>query len=75
MICNNITVENGILHFAGQDTTKLAKEYGTPLYLMDEDKIREKCRAYKRAFRSISDHLHSHYMRPKHAASNVCMRL
>lgn len=50
MICNNITVENGILHFAGQDTAKLAKEYGTPLYLMDEDKIREKCRAYKRAF-------------------------
>ncbi len=50
MICNNITVENGILHFAGQDTTKLAAEYGTPLYLMDEDKIREKCRIYKRAF-------------------------
>ena len=41
MICNNITVENGILHFAGQDTTKLAAQYGTPLYLMDEDKIRE----------------------------------
>ena len=50
MICNNITVENGILHFAGQDTTKLAAQYGTPLYLMDEDKIREKCRIYKRAF-------------------------
>lgn len=50
MICNNITVENGILHFAGQDTTKLAAKYGTPLYLMDEDKIREKCRAYKHAF-------------------------
>ena len=50
MICNNITVENGILHFAGQDTTKLAAQYGTPLYLMDEDKIREKCRTYKAAF-------------------------
>ena len=50
MICNNITVENGILHFGGQDTTKLAAQYGTPLYLMDEDKIREKCRAYKHAF-------------------------
>ena len=44
MICDNITVKNGILHFAGQDTTKLAEKYGTPLYLMDEDKIREKCR-------------------------------
>ncbi len=50
MICNNITIQNGILHFAGQDTTKLAAKYGTPLYLMDEDKIREKCRAYKNAF-------------------------
>ncbi|MBQ5867951.1 MAG: diaminopimelate decarboxylase [Lachnospiraceae bacterium] len=39
-----------MLHFAGQDTTKLAAQYGTPLYLMDEDKIREKCRAYKHAF-------------------------
>ncbi len=50
MICNNITIENGILHFAGQDTTELAKKYGTPLYLMDEDKIREKCHIYKKAF-------------------------
>ena len=50
MICDNITVKNGILHFAGQDTTKLAEKYGTPLYLMDEDKIREKCRIYKHAF-------------------------
>lgn len=50
MICDNITAKNGILHFAGQDTVKLAEKYGTPLYLMDEDKIREKCRAYKHAF-------------------------
>ncbi len=50
MICDNITVKDGILHFAGQNTVELAKKYGTPLYLMDEDKIREKCRIYKRAF-------------------------
>lgn len=50
MICDNITIENGILYFAGQDTTRLAETYGTPLYLMDEDKIREKCRVYKHAF-------------------------
>lgn len=50
MICDNITVKDGILHFAGQNTTKLAEKYGTPLYLMDEDKIREKCRIYKHAF-------------------------
>lgn len=51
MICNNLSVgANGHLFFAGQDTVELAKKYGTPVYLMDEDKIREKCRAYKRAF-------------------------
>ena len=51
MICDNISVnENGHLLFAGQDTIELAAEYGTPLYLMDEDKIREKCRIYIDAF-------------------------
>lgn len=51
MICDNITVgENGHLYFAGQDTVELAKQYGTPMYLMDEDKIRESCRVYKQAF-------------------------
>ena len=51
MICDNITVgQNGHLYFAGQDTVELAKQYGTPLYLMDEDKIRESCRIYKKAF-------------------------
>lgn len=51
MICDNITVsENGRLLFAGQDTVELARQYGTPLYLMDEDKIRENCRVYAAAF-------------------------
>ena len=47
MICDNITVgRNGHLYFAGQDTVELAKQYGTPLYLMDEDKIRELIKKY-----------------------------
>ncbi len=50
MICDNISVnEKGHLTFAGYDTVKLAEKYGTPLYLMDEDKIREHVRAYKTA--------------------------
>ncbi len=50
MICNNLSVnEKGHLTFAGRDTVELAAEYGTPLYLLDEDKIREKCRLYRRA--------------------------
>ncbi len=43
----NVTVgENGHLYFAGLDTVELAREYGTALYLMDEDRIRERCRLY-----------------------------
>lgn len=51
-LCDNIAVGGqGHLTFAGQDTTALAKEYGTPLYLLDEDRIRRNCRVYRQAFR------------------------
>ncbi len=56
MICDNLSVsEKGHLLFAGQDTVEIAEKYGTPLYVLDEDKIREKCRAYKRAFARYFD--------------------
>lgn len=51
MICDNIGINNNHLTFAGFDVTDLAKKYGTPLYLMDEDKIREKVRIYKKAMK------------------------
>ena len=48
MICENIgRNENGILTFAGQNTEELAKEYGTPLYLIDEDRVRQRCSTYR----------------------------
>lgn len=51
MICENIGVNDmGRLTFAGQDTVELARQYGTPLYLMDEDRIRHNCRLYRDAF-------------------------
>lgn len=50
MICDNISVnEKGHLTFAGLDTVELAEKYGTPLYLMDENKIRQHVRSYKNA--------------------------
>lgn len=50
LICDNLSVnEKGNLCFAGVDTTALAKEYGTPTYFMDEDKIRQNCRTYLNA--------------------------
>ena len=52
MICNNLTVnEQGHLCLGGQDTVELTKQYGTPLYLMDEDRIRERCRTYMNAMK------------------------
>ena len=33
--------EKGHLTIGGLDTVELAKEYGTPLYLMDEETIRK----------------------------------
>ena len=51
-ICDNISRgEDGVLRFAGQDTQVLAKRYGTPLYLVDEDRLRHNCRVYCRAFK------------------------
>ena len=50
MLYDNISVnEKGHLTFAGYDTVELAEKYGTPLYLMDEDKIRQRVREYKKA--------------------------
>ena len=43
--------ESGDLYFAGQNVRSLAEEYGTPLYLMDADRIRFNCRMYLKAFR------------------------
>ncbi len=52
MICDNISInEKGHLCFAGRDTVELAEKYGTPLYLMDEEKIRENCRVYVNALK------------------------
>ena len=51
-ICNNLSVnEEGHLCFSGLDTVSLAEKHGTPLYLMDENKIRENCRTYVGAMR------------------------
>ncbi len=53
MICENLSrSESGELCFAGMPLTPLAKKYGTPLYLYDESRIRERCRTYLEAVKS-----------------------
>ena len=51
MICSNVEIKDGVLYFASQNTVELAKKYGTPLYLMDERRIRENCRVYVSALK------------------------
>lgn len=52
MICENLSVNSlGHLTFGGLDTVELSAKYGTPLYLMDENRIRHNCRVYINAMK------------------------
>lgn len=52
MICDNISINSsGVLEFAGQSTTELAKKYSTPLYLLDEAQLRKNCQTYYNAMK------------------------
>lgn len=42
----------GHLSIGGADTTELAARFGTPLYVMDEQYIRDMCAAYSKAIRT-----------------------
>ena len=51
-LCDNLSVnENGTLLFAGESARELADAYGTPLYVMDEKRIRQNARVYLDAFK------------------------
>ena len=41
--------ENGNLTISGVDTVDLAKQYGTPLYVFDENYIRQTCKAFNKS--------------------------
>ncbi|HKL73416.1 MAG TPA: diaminopimelate decarboxylase [Clostridia bacterium] len=50
MLHDNLKInEKGILQFAGRDTVELTEKYGTPLMVLDEDRIRNNCKVYKTA--------------------------
>jgi diaminopimelate decarboxylase len=48
-------IKNGVLTIDGSDTTELAKNYGTPLYVMSESCIRKNCKKYKSAIDKYYD--------------------
>ncbi len=47
--------ENGHLCVGKKDTVELSEKYGTPLYVMDENAIRENCRAMKNSLDNFYD--------------------
>ena len=55
-ICENLSRDSeGTLTLAGVSLDSLAKKYGTPLYLYDEARIRERCRTYLNAVKTAFD--------------------
>jgi diaminopimelate decarboxylase len=50
LLPDNATVDGGQLHVAGVDVLALADEFGTPLFVYDEDHIRARCREAVAAF-------------------------
>lgn len=55
-VSNNLGInEKNHLTIGKNDTMDLVREFGTPLYVMDEDMIRENCRIYKQAMDKYYD--------------------
>ena len=46
------TERKGNLHIGGCDLVELANKYGTPLYVIDEESLRQICREYNSAFKA-----------------------
>src|ERR1700749_2487205 len=58
--------QDGVLRIGGQDVRDLAAEFGTPLYVCDEEDVRSRCREYLEAFGSDA--------RVFYAANSFCSR-
>lgn len=71
MLYDNLTInDRGHLAIGGLDSVDLASEYGTPLYVMDEDVIRANCRTYV-------DAMHEYFgsdSAPLYASKALCFK-
>ena len=47
------TDSGGVLSIGGMPVTELAEEFGTPLWVLDEADLRDRCRAYREAFPGV----------------------
>lgn len=51
-LIGNMEVKDNILYIGGVSIEKLVEEYKTPLYVIDEKLVRDKCRRYYKAFKA-----------------------
>jgi len=69
MLHSNLSVnELGHLTIGGLDAVDLARQFGTPAYIIDEDMVRENCRVYRRA---MAEHFGSDAY-PLYASKALC---
>ena len=52
-VMDTLKVKDGTLELGGFDVSHAARAFGTPLYLMDEGKIRDNCRTY---YKGLNDY-------------------
>jgi diaminopimelate decarboxylase len=50
-LVGTMEIKDNILYIGGVSTVDLAKEHGTPLYIIDEELVRSQCRRYYNAFK------------------------
>ena len=71
MLYDNLGInDQGHLTVGGLDTVRLAEEFGAPLYVLDEDRVRENCRTYVQA---MAQYLPEHSM-PLFAGKALCFK-
>lgn len=54
LLPDGATISDGVLHIRGVPIPDLAERYGTPLFIYDEDHVRERCREAIHAFDSVA---------------------
>ena len=51
---------DGELHVAGLGVRELAAQFGTPLYVLDEEDFRARCTAWREALPPLPERRHGH---------------
>jgi len=64
--------DDGILQIGGCSTVDLARDFGTPLYVVDDQALRDTCRAYRAAFEARYPNTHISFSSKVFTTMAVC---